>query len=696
MQSNSIRASMMNLLKTKFHELSLWKRIESDIAIMCSELPEPTTEEKKKEFVRDMDEIKLYLSDKGIESQDLVFIDEEVERHKYTRTMSLYIEEEDDIDNSIIEKYSRLGMGTEGVVGIHHPFNYTQLSKLTNGVFNKTGLIKFYISKERKIYGKIIAEVWEHSQKIPIATLCESKKIDKGTGEPEYRKIFLFGNKINTREVSVLKEINIPLYVYRFITDVNVEMILLSTNQCEIGDYVVEGVLTECSDYKMLTDSAKLPTKLPFLFAQTVKNRIIQFSNHKELSKKLKELDFNRENAYEYPFTIKKKDRAWKLLQPEWYKLLIWSWLTHSSKGLFNNYPMHLMVIGPKHSGKSLLLNGLHSRSKENRDVFSGSSSTLKSLVPSFKYNPAKLGYLAESNRFAFCDEFLRCIVNTRTTTDGSDREESVAIMNDLLEHQKRQAGSGVSSVNVNMTARIIATTNPVRGIKNVTDMTRVLDESFLSRWMVYYQNDEHVQMIRKSNDSDLKFYNYNLKTNDWISIIDYLHTFHAKYDMTIVEDIYKSVPIGLPEALARHYDARHKHHIECIMDGLVKSRCLLDNDMSFEANIEDYKNLKKVWFSLISSWMNNNNIADIDINDRILYLPEATQYLYGKICEFKKPVSRATLRANIKDGMDIDEFTEGMIILKETEMIHGEKDSIIPHYIKKPSEVKLHGLHSK
>ena len=129
---------------------------------------------------------------------------------------------------------------------------------------------------------------------------------------------------------------------------------------------------------------------------------------------------------------------------------------------------MHLIVMGPKHSGKSLLLNGLHSKSKENRDIFSGSSSTLKSLVPSFKYNPARLGYLAESNRFAFCDEFFRCLISARTTKEGSVREESVAMMNDLLEHQKRRAGSGVSSVNVNMTSRVIATTNPIKGMKNI------------------------------------------------------------------------------------------------------------------------------------------------------------------------------------------------------------------------------------
>ena len=74
-------------------------------------------------------------------------------------------------------------------------------------------------------------------------------------------KIFLFGNKYSGKDVSVIKEISIPLYVYRFITENNQELILFSTTQCEIGDYVVEGVMTQCDDFRMLTDTAKLPTK---------------------------------------------------------------------------------------------------------------------------------------------------------------------------------------------------------------------------------------------------------------------------------------------------------------------------------------------------------------------------------------------------------------------------------------------------
>lgn len=680
-KSNSIRAEIMEMLKANFGGLSFWSRIESDIALKCAELPEPNTKEKREEFVKQLKSIKSFVLEQDVPEEDLRFIDEEIELHEQSRMVSLYEEKEDSLDPSVISGYSRLGKGSEGIVAIPQNYNYFQLSKLSNGVYKKTGLIKFYISKEQTIYGKIVAEIYEHTQKIPIATLVEDKKVDKETGE-RHRAIKLFGQKFTRNEVKVIKEITMPFYVYRFITEDNNDLILITSTPCEIGDYVVTGVQTQCTDYKMLTDSARLPTKLPFFFAQKLQNRIIKFKNHNEFKTRLKFLKINKENFFDYPFTVSKNRKTWKLLQPNWYKWLIWSWLTHESKGIFNNYPMHLIVIGPKMSGKSLLLNSLHVKSKETRNIFSGASSTLKSLVPSFKYNPAKLGYLAESNRFAFCDEFLRCLVNTRTTKEGSQREESVAIMNDLLEHQKREASSGVSRVNVNMTSRILATTNPVREIKNVENLVNAFDGSFLSRWLIYYQTEEHVQMVRKSKDSDLKPYKFKLPVNDWISILDYLQMFSAEYDLKRVEQIHKSVPKILSENLNKHYDARHMHHIECLMDGIIKTRCLLEQDMSFKAKDVDYKICKEVWLNLIRSWLNPAQVKSISIAERVFYLPENCQYIYWKVCEQKRAVTRKEVEKIALEAMTKLDYYEAWSILLDMEVMTESNGLARPHYI--------------
>ncbi len=688
-KSNSIRGEIMEMLKIKFGGLSFWSRIEADIALRCAELPEPNVKERREEFIKQLKSLKSFLSKQDVPEEDLKFIDEEIELHEQTRMISLYEEKDDSLDPSVIAGYSRLGRGSEGIVAIPQPYNYHQLSKLSNGVYKETGLVKFYVSREQTVYGKIVAEIYEHAQEIPIATVIESKKVDKETGEPEYKGIKLFGQKFTRNKYNVIKEINLPFYVYRFITEDNNELILITSIQCEIGDYVITGVQTQCDDYKMLTDSARLPTKLPFFFAQRIQNRIIKFKNHKEFSSRLKYLKVDKKNFFDYPFSVSKGSKSWKLLQPKWYKWLIWAWLTHESKGIFNNYPLHLIIIGPKMSGKSLLLNSLHEKSKETRNIFSGSSSTLKHLVPSFKYNPARLGYLAESNRFSFCDEFLRCLINTRTTKEGSQREEGVAIMNDLLEHQKREAGSGVSRINVNMTSRIIATTNPIREIKNVENLINAFDESFLSRWLIYYQTEEHVQMVRKSKDSKLELYNFKLPINDWVSILDYLQIFSADYDLNKVEEIHQSVPKILSENLNKHYDARHMHHIECLMDGIIKTRCIMENDMSFKAKEEDYKILKEVWLNIIRSWLNPHQVKSIDISERIFYLPENCQYLYWKICEQKKEVTRNQVEEIAMKAMSKLEYYEAWSVLIDMGVLVESDGVARPYYI---SEMKDDG----
>lgn len=689
-KTSSIRAEIMEMFKLKFGGLSIWSRIESDIALMCSELPEPIALEKKQEFIRRLKIIETFLLKHDIPQEDLAFIEEEIQLHSNTKIISLYEEKEDSIEDSVISTYARLARGTEGVVAISQDYNYAQLSALSNGIYQKTGLVKFHISKEKKIYGRVAAEIYEHPQEIPIATVVESRKMNRETGEPMYKGIKLFGEKVPKNEYNVIKEINLPFRVYRFITEENVDLILMSPTVCEIGDYIITGVQTQCDDYKMLTDSARLPTKLPFFFAQDIQNRIATFKTHSQLKRKLEVLGVTPESLFDYPFSITKDKKTRITLHPTWYKWFIWSWLTHEAKGILNNYPIHLMILGPKMSGKSLLINGLHAKSKETSSIFSGSSSTLKHLVPSFKYNPARLGYLAGSSRFAFCDEFLRCLINTRSTKDGSQREESVALMNDLLEHQKREAGSGVSKVNVNMTARIIATTNLIRDMKNVDGLIRTFDESFLSRWLIYHQTEEHVKMIRRSNDADLKFKKFNIEINDWIAILDYLHTFSAEYDLKRIGEIHGDVPRILTENLNKHYDARHMHHIECLMDGIIKTRCILNQDMEFKATEEDYKILKDVWLKVITSWISPNELKNMDVKERINYLPENSQFLFQKLCEFKRPASRTEINEIGRNSLSKLEFIDAWGILLDMNVIKENGGVVRPHYMKDLSEAEF------
>lgn len=684
----NIKAVIFKMINEKFSEFSFWNKIEPDIAIFCSDLVDPITPEKTKQFVKQLQQIKDFFLGHDISENELNFLKEEMEKCEKTKTISLYKDEDDEVDIKDIEYYSRHSDSTEGIIGIHLPLNYNQLKKLTNGVFKKTGLIKFYISREQTIHGKIIAENWESSQEIPIATLMESKKKDKDTGEPVFRKIFLFGEKPEAKSFRKIKEMTLSFYVYRFLTEQNQEIVLFSPNYCEIGDYIATGVMTKCDDYKSLTESTRLPTKLPFFFAQSVKNKILKYKDHKEFKNNLKKMDVTKENIYNFPFKCDGENgKELILVQPDWFKLFTWSWLLHQKKGLQNKYPLHIMMIARPGTGKSYLLDGLHRIGKETKKVASGSGSTLKSLVPSFKTNPVQIGYLAESNRFALCDEFLRCIAGTRTTKEGSLREDSLAIMNDLLEHQKREVGSGVSRLSgLNMTARIFAATNSPT---HVYDFQRILsryDMSFMSRWLIYIQTNDHIDLIEKADESSLKEYTYKLTMHNWISIVDYLQSFSAKYDVKRVVSIYKEVPDLFSGDMKQHYNnIRHKHHIQCLMDGIVKARCLFENDINFEAKEEDYENLKKIWLKIIGSWINFKEIKLIDIQKRIDYMPGKCQYLYQEILNFNKPISRDTIKEIALKVMDKLKFYETYGSLIDNELIE-EFDGIVkPYFMDKP-----------
>lgn len=682
-EHSDIRNYLMDTMRTNFAGLTVWDRIEQGLTILCSDLPIITNDESRQnKLIEGLKKIKTFLIDKGIDEEYLLFLDEEISIHENTKQISLYNDEEVFVPKDVIATYAHIGKGQEGIVGIYHNYTYTQLKRLTNGVYKRTKLVKFYISREKVLYGKIVGEVYEYAQKIQIAHVVERKKKSVDPND-SFSKIFLFGESFDRKYYNILKSIDQEFYVYRFISNKNQELILLSIKKLQIGDYSITGVITHCEDRKLLTDTAKLSTKLPIMFVQNCRNRIIKYVNHDEFSKRIKFLNVNHNNLFEFPFTIKKNNKNYILKQPDWFKYFIWAWLTHAPIGLFNNYPLHIMMIGPQHSGKSLLLNALHSRSKESRSVFSGSSSTLKSLIPSFKNNPVKLGYLAESNRFAYCDEFLRCLSSVRDSRIGAgNKEESLGMMNDLLEHQKREAGSGISRVNVNMTSRIISTTNPVRGVNNVTDMTNLLDSSFISRFLVYHQTKDHVKMIRNSKDSDLKILDYDLNTNDWVSILDYLQSFVSQYDLEELDKIKKSVIPVLNEDLKKHYDSRHMHHLECLIDGIVKTRCLMNTTTTFKARKSDYELLTKIWRNIIKSWVNIDVINSVPIKDRIDYMPENCQELYLKITNFKRAISRDEAKGVGLKFLNKNEYIEAMAILLDNGLLHNDRGILTPYYM--------------
>lgn len=669
----SYGAALLLLIKERFGTTHLWKDIEAQCAVYCSRIPNTTSTDNKKRVIIILKDLQTYLKEKDIEAPKLDFLEEELQRYECTTQRRKYEEKDDTLPKEIIEKYARIDPDEEGCFLIPQGFNFDQLERLANGTYNINGMIKFYVSPEMTIAGKIIGEMFEYPQEVLVATLCQGATKET----TDTKNIFYFGEKYSAAKWLKIREMALPFYLYRFISEEGQEYILMTEEFYDVGDYVISGVAKSVTDLKNLTETAKLPTKLPYFFAHTMINKIVKYKNIEEFEAKIDFLDLDKEKLLNYIFTINNEYNQTKiLLHPSWFKKLIWAWLLHSKQGLGNKFPLHLMIVAGPGSGKSALMNSIHAKTMETRPLFSGSSSTLKDLIPSFRNKPAKLGYLSESNRFAFLDEFFRCVGRSSQMLSGRIDEE-VALMNDLLEHQKRRAGSGISSVNINMTARILCCSNPGKEMHTLNGLLEKLDGSYLSRWLIYYQAESHVKMVRDCDDTTLETINFKLDIDDFVSLIDYLWTIKTEYDVNKVMKIYKAPLTVFSEALTNHYTPRHKHHIKCLMDGIIKTRCLFERDMEFIAIEQDYTDLEEIWSNIIRSWINFEDITKFPIECRYNYLPESAQFLYKKLKEFDKPLTRIESWELVEGEVSKPEYNTALYLLMKAELI-SQTDSAI------------------
>lgn len=424
-------------------------------------------------------------------------------------------------------------------------------------------------------------------------------------------------------------------------------------------------------DNKQLTDSAKLSTKLMYIIAQEVESKIAKFQDKEEFLNYLEVKKFNTQDIVKFPFAYKTEPKHYvELKYPEWYKSLIWSFLLHKPKGFKSPYPMHLLIVGDRGSGKSTTMELLHEKTHEIGPMFSGSSSTLKSLVPSFRSNPPKIGYLGESSRFAFCDEFFRCVLRDKNM-ESNEKDEQIAILNDLLEHKKRSAGSGNGSVTVDMKAKVIATTNPIRDAGDMTKLLQRFDMSFLSRLLIVFQNEEIVKYARGGVDESTE-YKSTINEIEFTNILDFMQTIPAKYDKSRLRELFDAPKKVLSNDLLDHYESRHYHHMECLIDGLIKYRCIQNNNYTkFEAIEEDYYRLTLIWQNVISSWIPVNKIMNMDVRVRIDYMPEKAQYVFWKIAKQDRVLNRGEIQELVLGELTKKECTEALILLEDKEIVN-------------------------
>lgn len=534
-------------------------------------------------------------------------------------TLSKDVKEESGIPlpllHSLIFKHQ-----VNSVIRLNQSLNYEQVKQLTRLIFkdSPTQPLIFAIPDKHRIEGKVIGEIEQKKVKLPVAWKVQISFKENVSYVP-----YVFGETIPKR-AKIVDEVSGEFFLYRFLSKDSKEYALISTTELKLDDYTIHGLNVEVEDFKVIGDAYKLINKFPVFFVHTENSHICKIKTHKDLFSKVDELKLTGNKLYDYLSSHHKKTYSQILEHPRWFMKLIASFLFHKSKGITTEYPLHLLWIADRGTGKSSLLEALQQKSGESQDIIAGSSSTLKYLIPSFKEsNRPEMGALAKASRLVIVDEFFRIL-----RLNIKEKEDECGRMNDLLEHKERQAGSGQGKIKTSMTARLIAATNPIAGTNNIVNLIEKFDDSFLSRFLIYYQSDDHVKFIHKKMKEGTRTTKEWIEVNDFLSIQDYLRSFDVIYKRERVVKLFEKFLIFLNQETKGMYEARYLHHLECLLDGLVKLRCLITRDNAFSAIEEDYIELEAIWARIIKSWFRQNiddllTKEDLAIEIREKFLPE-------------------------------------------------------------------------
>lgn len=299
--------------------------------------------------------------------------------------------------------------------------------------------------------------------------------------------------------------------------------------------------------------------------------------------------------------------------------------------GKKDNYPMPVLLVGRAGTKKSAFLETLDFKINSEPRIAEGSITTLKGLTPSFVSKPANIGFLCSANRLALVDE-LGKMVEKEMNRHEQQSGNLLGDFNSLLEHKKRVVSSGNdNSTEIQMTAKTIATTNPVSKKTNIHQHIGTIDATYLSRNLIWVQNQEETEFLLSKDSiispkgglsiySDVNksdSFSYTLWgelgkkeiTRDTIlTIFDSAYIFTCDIDLEEVEKIVnETIKMASEPMKSSVWKPRALHHVFLVIDGLCKQRCLFeDYDNTFKANKKDYDLARKLLYRMVLSWDTN------------------------------------------------------------------------------------------
>lgn len=494
-----------------------------------------------------------------------------------------------------------------------------------------------YQTKQRiSLIKKLVLQYKEEVEDIDGSTHIETK---------EFSKYKFIDDKLDRKEEKSVKEdYCLNFWVYRLVNQ-EYEYYLFSEDRIDEVSMIIQGMEVPVQDLSELNTNLKLKRISRIFFVKSVEKdvRLLPKEELINFSKEMKEKHlWDKEGFMNFVFTDENEKQY---NYSEEFKLLRISQLL---SGKYEGYPLHMMKIGPVGTGKTTEAETLAWKFNEDEGILEAGNSTFKALVPSFKEKPANLGFIAKCNRAAIIDELMKMVQKSLRDGNG-DHNIYFGELNMLLEHKERKIGSGNdNSIKLKNQSKIFITTNPLEKRYNLAQHLSYIDNSTLSRVLIWIQDWEEVNKIYSKNDIKenkifVKPNNYTKKStntdtytknilynnfsicswtfskeelsNDFLTIYDSCNDFVVNFDLERIKSIFQSSCNEVKQELKPIWSSRGLHHSVLILDGLVKYRCLFEEyDKEFTPKDEDYLKLEVIIKKMLKNWetqFQNNNLLN-------------------------------------------------------------------------------------
>ena len=552
--------------------------------------------------------------------------------------------------------------GKENLVYTDEAMSNEDRRELTEEVWREQEKAAFIISKQHSFQGRIALRLSRTKERFNLTNVFA----EKGDNPDTIVKHFAESASKTKGLAEILKHTH-AFYQYKFISEDDEEYIVLSDQKLEPQRCTVHGTKINIGDYKTMGENRKMAVDQEIIFMHSAEPAIKPLSD---------------EDLREYQEEITHDHLARKVFgdfqHPEWYERMMLAVLFVKDD---NGYPSHVMQKAQPGTAKSTILEGLCIATDENNKPFTGTSSTIKGLVPSFSENPPDEGYLMRCNRVAAVDEKFNLLSNT-IQKGNSRMKDAFRPMLDLLEHSSREFSSGNGSISGKTEATMFAMGNPSYGIKTIHDAIEndKIDEAYLSRFLLYEMLDSHIDYInqRKGDFASGNDQEYMPETDDrFVSLLDTMRMKHVSgIDHDRVSKKHDQLLELVPNVFRNTFKARYQHHLLNLVCGVTKINYLVDDREVLEPGEKDYEQAFEIMETLISSW-GEIDMTEISYKSRVNALNHSQRKKWQEIQD-DPGLSAKTL----VDRVETDNLARDMTQLRRMNLVEiTEDEEGVKHY---------------